>query len=239
MKRITFLTLCSIAILGSVSCTKEVINGSGPEITQERSAANFTAIDLLMNATVHYTEGTGVKVDIRAQQNVANEIITDVSNNRLIVRLPADTRLVSYSPINIYITAPAVSDFNLSSSGSIEATNMLHADNTDFNISGSGSITVAGVTTNDIDARVSGSGKVIISSGTSTTVETNISGSGNIDIVNVVAKNGIAFISGSGESKLNVSDELEAHISGSGKIYYKGNPVINSHISGSGKLVHL
>ena len=238
MKKLITVAAASICIFSFSSCIKEVVNGSGPEITQTRTTGNFTAIDLVMNATVYYTQDSVFKIEIKAQQNVANEIITEVSNNKLTIRLPWDTKLISYSPVSVIISAPAVSDFNVSGSGQINA-GALSVSNSDFNVSGSGNISVASIITNDVDARVSGSGGVQINGGSTETAETDISGSGNADLLGVAAKRGNVNMSGSGESKLNVSDELDVHISGSGKVYYMGNPTISSSISGSGKLIHL
>lgn len=221
------------------SCTKEVINGSGPIVTEERTISNFTGIDLSVCATVNYTEADSFKVELNAQQNVLNELVTEVRDNRLVIRLPWDTKLVSFEPIVINISAPAASDFTVSGSGKIIALNTLHVSNTDFDISGSGEIRMAGVITNDIDTRVSGSGKITISGGSTNTITTNISGSGNTDLLGVQAESAKVYTSGSGDTKLNVTGNLDAHISGSGKVYYTGNPTISADISGSGKLIHL
>lgn len=235
--------ITGMAIMGAMffasSCTKEVINGTGPVVTQERTVSNFTGIDLSLCATVNYTEADSFKVEITAQQNVLNEIITEVNNNRLVIRLPWDTKLVSFEPVIINISAPAVSDFAISGSGKIISSDTLHVSNSDFNISGSGDINIAGIITNDIDTRVSGSGKIVISGGSSATVTTDISGSGNTDLLGVTAGSAKVYTSGSGDTKLNVTNNLDAHISGSGKVYYTGNPAISADISGSGKLIHL
>lgn len=232
------LVLAAIMFIAA-SCSKEVISGSGPQVIEQRSVSNFTSIDLSINATVNYSEGDTYKVEIVAQQNVINEIRTEVNNNRLSISLPWDTRLVAYSPITINIIAPAVSDFNISGSGKVQSSDTLHASNCDFNISGNGNIILAAVETNDMDARISGSGKVEVIGGKSASISTNISGSGNIDLSGLLANTAKANTSGSGNATVNVKDFLEAHISGSGKVYYKGTPTISADISGSGKLIHL
>lgn len=239
MKKTTTFAVMALTVLLATSCTKEVINGSGPQVTEQRSINNFTAIDLSLNATVNYSEGIDFKVELIAQQNVLNEIRTEVHNGRLEISLPWDTKLISYAPIIINITAPAVSDFNISGSGSVQSSDTLHILNCDFNISGNGNLVLAAVETSDLDARVSGSGRIEVNGGSSENISTNISGSGNINLSGVLGSIAKVNTSGSGDATINVIDNLDVHISGSGKVYYYGNPAISADISGSGKLIHL
>ena len=221
------------------ACIKDVINGSGPQVTEQRNVSNYTAIDLQLNATIHYTEADTFSMEIIAQQNILNEISTDVNDGKLIIRLPWDTKIISYDAITINISAPAVSDFTISGSGNIFSSNMLHVLNSDFNISGSGKIAITSIETNDIDARISGSGKLEVNGGNSTNADITISGSGNADIENVLCEHVKTTTSGSGDCRVYASNTLDVKISGSGKVYYAGNPTITKNISGSGKLIQL
>jgi len=239
MKSIKTIIVATICMVSLASCTKDVINGSGPEVTQVRNTANFTGIELALNATVNYTQDSVFKVELKGQQNVINEIQTEISGSQLIIKLPWDTKLVSYAPITINISAPGVSAFNVSGSGTIQSSGSITVTNADFNVSGSGSININNINAGDIDTRVSGSGTVQLSGGNSATQTLNISGSGLIDVLGVTSKTASTYTSGSGDIKLTATEKLETHISGSGKVYYTGNPVIDSNISGSGKLIHL
>lgn len=236
MKSKIIMAALAVALFHS-SCVKDVVNGSGPVVTEQRSVSNFTAIDLLIRANVYYTESDEFTMRISAQQNVLNEIITEIENNKLQIRLPWNTNLISYESITIDISAPAVSDFSVSGSGNIFSTDTLHILNADFNISGSGKIDIAAITTNDIDARISGSGDLYIRGGSAANSETSISGSGNADLSRVISELVQTQTSGSGDTRVHAVKSLNAKISGSGKVYYFGNPVISADISGSGKLI--
>ncbi len=228
-----------VLALGLNSCTKEVVNGSGPVVSEQRNINNYTAIDLQLSATIYYTEADTFSMEIIAQQNVIDEISTDVNDGKLVIRLPWDTKLKSYNTITINIAAPAVSDFTVSGSGNIYSNNILHVLNSDFNISGSGKIEIIGVETNDIDARISGSGRLTINGGTSINADITISGSGNANIENVMSEYVTTNTSGSGDCRVFATNTLDVKISGSGKVYYAGNPSITKSISGSGKLIQL
>lgn len=239
MKTIRSIIVMSISVISLASCTKDVISGSGPEVSQVRNTGSFTGVELALNATVNYTQDSILKVELKGQQNVINEIQTEISGSQLIIKLPWDTKLISHSPITINISAPYVSTFNVSGSGKIQALQNIVVTNADFNVSGSGSINISSIAASDIDTRVSGSGTVQLSGGNTATQSLNISGSGLIDALGVTAKSASTYTSGSGDIKITATESLEAHISGSGKVYYMGNPVIDSNISGSGKLIHL
>jgi len=239
MKTIRSVITIAIYVISLASCTKDVINGSGPEVSQVRNTGNFTGIELALNATVNYIQDTILKVELKGQQNVISEIQTEISGNQLIIKLPWDTKLISHSPITINISAPGVNTFNVSGSGKIQSLQNISVTNAGFNVSGSGSINISSITAGDIDTRVSGSGTVQLSGGNTATQTLNISGSGLIDALGVIAKSASTYTSGSGDIKITATENLEAHISGSGKVYYLGNPVIDANISGSGKLIHL
>lgn len=239
MKKISTLFLIISIVVGASSCSKDVINGSGPVITQDRDVAEFTEIDLYINATIHYTQEDTTMLEIRAQQNIADAIITEVIDDKLIVRVPDGTNFKSFSPIHIYVSSPMVNTYFLPGNGAIETAGSITLDNADLFISGSGNISFAGIESNDIDARISGSGSILIKDGSCDNTETTISGSGNINLTAVESTNVKAFISGSGETRVYATEKLDAVISGSGSVYYTGNPAVTSQITGSGKLIRL
>lgn len=227
--------LAAIVVLSS--CKKVI--GDGPVITETRNISNFTAIDLRMSADVTYTQGNSYKVEVSAQQNILNILQTMVSNNKLVIKFRNDTRVGSYDPVKITVTAPAISSLTISGSGNITGAGSLTPSSMDMNISGSGNITLTELHTGFVDATISGSGNIKILTGVGTEGKLNISGSGDIDLSDFALQKATTKISGSGNIKVNASQSLDVNISGSGSVYYKGTPVINTSISGSGKLIHL
>ncbi len=220
------------------SCRKVV--GEGPVVTEIRTTGNFSGIDMSISGELYYTQGADYKVEIKAQQNILNEIEAVVSGTTLKIKekshnvnLKPDDRIV------VNITAPDVNSLSVSGSGNIHATTPIEPNILALNISGSGGINLSEVVSSSLNATVSGSGNIFIGAGTVAGQTLRVSGSGNIDVVGVSGQTATATISGSGNIKLFPSQSLHAKIAGSGNVYYKGTPAITSEVSGSGSIVHL
>lgn len=234
MKQLSLLFIALIALI-STSCRK--VYGDGPVITETRHETNFSGIDLRCSGEVIYREGNEYKVEVSAQQNILDVLLTYTTNNKLVIRFEDDVRVKSYEPLRIEITAPAASTLRLSGDGSIRTVGTFTPSRIDMDVSGSGSIYVNKLEADYIDANISGSGSITVFEGAANEEHCHISGSGNIDLLNLPAVNVTTSTSGSGNTLVNVSQRLDVTISGSGSVYYLGRPVISTHISGSGKVL--
>lgn len=228
------LVLFGLMALVLSACEK--VTGDGPVVTETRNLTNFSGVDLRMNADVIYKQAPDYKVEVSAQDNIQDRLITEVENGKLVVRVKNDVRLRRHEPITITVQSPELNRLRVSGSGKITSTGLLNADELEVDISGSGDIELADLVTGYLDVDISGSGDFKVVSGMAPEELLRITGSGDIDVANVLAKNVISNTSGSGTTRVNVSDQLRVTISGSGNVYYKGQPSISTSTSGSGKL---
>lgn len=227
--------LMGILVLALTACEKVV--GEGPVVVEERSIADFTGVDLRMHADVYYKQEAAFKVEVHAQDNIQDLLITERQGNRLAIRLKNDIRLGRHEAVKVYVSSPELTSLRISGSGRIVSANLVDADNNlEMDISGSGDIEMTDLVTPYLDANISGSGHIKVATGVVPEEKLRISGSGNIDLSNVQAQKVTTNTSGSGNTRVNVSNELNVTISGSGNVYYKGQPSISASVSGSGKL---
>jgi hypothetical protein len=232
MLLIAITTIISMSFL--TSCEK--INGKGEVITETRTTGSYTSIGLSMSATVYFTPGAEYSLQIRGQENVLNQIITQVEGNRLSIHVRNNVHLGNHEPITVYITAPDVSGLDVSGSGDINTSGSWNAGGVSVNISGSGNINLGTLVAESLSATISGSGNINAAGGTVTREDLRISGSGTIDLRSIGSQTVYTTTSGSGDTYIDAATLLDVTISGSGNIWYYGNPVINTHISGSGNL---
>jgi hypothetical protein len=232
MKKLLILFVLPMILLCYSSCKK--INGKGDIVTEIRGFTGFTAIQISLEADLHFTPDTIYSVKISAQQNILDIIETTMEGGTLIFKVKEHYVIGRHDPITIYITAPNVNLLDISGSGNIYQSGTWNGDNLRTNISGSGSIVLDLLETPELSVSISGSGSSVGLGGAASKETLNISGSGNIDLVEVAADTVYAAISGSGDIKVSVGKYLEATISGSGNVLYQGNPVIVTHITGSG-----
>lgn len=236
MKRITLSLFAATAILLS-SCVKDRISGEGPVVTQTRSVANYSGIDLRVSADVLFQQDPNYKVEVSAQQNIQDVLKVYELDGKLVIRFDDDVRVRRHDPIQIKVWGPSLDKLRISGSGSISTGGAINTGNMEMDISGSGNITVSDLVTGFLDADISGSGNIKVTAGSATEEKLKISGSGNIDVGGVTATKATTTTSGSGDTRVNASQTLNVTISGSGSVFYKNNPLIQTHISGSGKVI--
>lgn len=215
MKRLFALSCLTLIIL-FVSCdSDETINGSGNLITESRDLDPFTKISSEGIFEVKVNQGQVQSVEIRADDNVMDQVRTRVVNNELQLYLEEG---FSYNGITLEATITATSLDGLFNSG---AGNMTISDIDEegtFNIGnfGSGNISIEGSAT-DLNIRNEGSGDILA--------------------FDFIVENCSLNLEGSGSAEVNCTESLDVTIEGSGNVYYKGNPTVNTQISGSGRVV--
>jgi hypothetical protein len=233
--KIIFIAITTMAAMTMfTSCEK--IKGKGEVITEQRTTGTYNSISLAMSATVYFTQGAEYSLKVSGQENVLNEIVTQVEGNRLVIRVRKGVNLGSHEPIRVNISAPGVSAIDVSGSGDIFADGEWNANEISINISGSGNINLASVNAGHVSANISGSGTINAVTGKVVREDLNISGSGTIDLRSVEAETVYTTTSGSGNTFLHATQFLDVTVSGSGNTWYYGTPLINTHISGSGSL---
>lgn len=230
---ITLLYLAFFSIVFS-SCSKVI--GTGPQIADPRPLSDFSSISLAMDATVNITQDSFYKVEVLAQHNIADEILTTQSGQHLTIR-HRNNVIIKSSPITINITMPSLKALNVSGSGAIQLINSLGCGDLDLTVSGSGDIDIPVLDAQSVSTSISGSGKINVASGQATALNSKISGSGDLSMLNVMCDQVNTVTSGSGTTKVYAVNSLFAKISGSGDVYYRGNPSVEVEISGSGKLI--
>lgn len=206
---------------------------------QNRDVSTFSAISLRVPGKLYLKQGNTQSVRIEAKESVIDDIITEVSGNKLIIRFP-NTNIFkrSFNPgkIEIYVTVPDVNELGVSGSGDIIA-DELDARILDLAISGSGNINIGDLSSKKVKGSISGSGNINIEDGgVADELTFSISGSGNCNASGFEAENVTVNTSGSGNCNVKSNGSIKARIAGSGSIYYKGNASIDASVAGSGKV---
>lgn len=191
-------------------------SGSGKIVSDTREVSDFSKIRLTGSGDVIITKGAKREVRVEADDNVIEDVRTDVGDNGT---LTLGMKKGSWNNVHLkyIITNPVLEGAE---------------------ISGSGSITVE----SDFDAKqmhsgISGSGSIRFKSGKTAKHEVRISGSGSVMADAIEADDVAVEISGSGSANVFAKKTLNARISGSGDVYYKGTPEITKSIRGSGSIV--
>lgn len=231
-----FLPILIFVLFVSTSCILDLnaISGTGSIVTETRSAADFTSVELQTSANVEIVKGNDFNVSVSDYENIIQYLIVEVVDNRLIIKKKPFTVNLWNSKAKVVVTMPdPLYSLKLAGSGNLKV-NSAFNDLGFLLLSGSGNIELnRDCRLNKLEAQISGSGNMN-AIGSVEELNTKISGSGSIRFSQMKAKTANCTISGSGNIYVFIEERLEAYLSGSGDIVYSGTPEVNSHLSGSG-----
>jgi len=187
------------------------VQGSGVAVTQTRTVATFTSLDLAGSNNITITVGRPQSIVIHADSNLINHVTTQVMAGTLVI---GDTgSFTARTPMSVDVSVPSLTALTLSGSGQISAT---------------------GISTPQLTVTVSGSG-LLSAAGTATRLDVTLSGSGQAQLSQLTARDVHAVVTGSGLIQVTATTSLDAAVPGSGTIIYSGNPPqVTTSVTGSG-----
>ena len=206
-------------------------------IEETRNLNDFSKVSFGIAGTLYINIGPEFKVVLEGDEDDLEDIITEVSGDRLIIKMESNWGMNLNEKVMVYITMPELKSLGVSGSGKAEIRDAVKTTDLSFSVSGSGKIYPGNIEAENLNCSISGSGDIILDhSGKVENAEIGISGSGNYSGESLEIDNADISISGSGSCTCNVKEELHARVSGSGDVYYTGDPKIDARVSGSGKI---
>jgi hypothetical protein len=231
MKRGIILSafILALAVLSGFAIGQSVVK-------ETRDVKDFTKVSFGVAGNLYINFGPEFKVIIEGERKDLEDIITEVSQGRLLIK-KENWRFNMNEKITAYVTMPELKALGVSGSGKAEIKDAVKNDDLNLNVSGSGKIYTNDVMVSNLGCSISGSGDIIPGgNGNATKADISISGSGNFEGGSFRIGSADIHISGSGNCSCNVTETLRASVSGSGNVTYEGNPRVDAHVSGSGKV---
>jgi hypothetical protein len=230
-----FFALVSLTMAGCRFGPFHVVRGNGRIIQEDRPVGTFQSVEGNGFMNIYLIQGKANGVRLEGESNVLKYVDTRVEDGKLTVGTLHGISLDVSHDLNVYVTAPELTDVTLSGSGNIIGKNELSSTRPiEFTLSGSGSVKV------DVDApgvktALNGSGKIELQ-GQTKDLKVEIAGSADFFGNELKSENARVSIMGSGDAHVFSSVKLDVTIGGSGDVYYSGDPALSSNIYGSGSL---
>ena len=206
-------------------------------MVETRDLSDFSRISLSGVGNLMIEPGDRASVSVEAPADLLPDIITDVKDGWLDLRLrpAAGNRRWANSAdsITYHVTVTDLDAISVSGAGKVTGSRLC-ADRLDLRISGAAKAKLD-VTVTELDTRISGAGKLWLA-GKADRQGLTISGAGKYSAQELSSREGKILISGSGKSTVNVSERLDVGISGCGRVEWLGDPEITKRISGVGKI---
>lgn len=216
----------------------ERVNGNGDIATESRDTGAFDGVALSGGFNVVIRQGSGIKVEVKADRNLLPYIETRVvdggKGRTLEIGPKKGINISTSSNPSFVIEMPALRAVGVAGSGTVKVEAM-KTGGVDAAIAGSGDIRFTGLDAERLAMKVSGSGD-IVAAGRAGSASVAISGSGDVKAADLVAEDVKVTIAGSGDAQVQATKKLNVSIAGSGDVKYAGSPEISSSIAGSGKV---
>lgn len=231
------LAFCFVTTANAQLWGNKSIKGNGNIKTINRSTDDYDAINCAGFMDFILVSGNEGNITIEGEENLLEYIITEVKDNKLIVKVEKGINLKTSWNKDIKITIPFkdINYVSLAGSGDVMNKDIITEDDLKVSVSGSGDM-ILRVNTKNLASNITGSGDISIK-GKTENLETSITGSGDFHGFELDANNTIAQVTGSGDIKVVSNQSLKARVTGSGDIVYKGNPEKeDSKVTGSGSI---
>ena len=211
------------------------IKGNGDISTVKRTTSDYEGLKAAGPMDFILVEGTEGNITIKADANLIDYIVTEVKNNKLVVKVKDGINLKPTQAIVITVPYENINSVSLAGSGDIENRGTIESSDFNVAVAGSGDIKL-NVSAQNIESSIAGSGDITLK-GTTKDLTTKIAGSGDFNGSNLSSKNVTAKITGSGDISVICNGELTVRITGSGDVEYSGKPTEkDTKITGSGSV---
>ena len=236
MKPLKFIQIFGILLLaGQISCDfylpVERIRGDGNVVTEERDVPEFEGIKVSTGVDVYITRGEHKTLEVEADENIQEVLITEVNNG--ILHVYCSKNVYRAKSLKVFASTETLNNIKISSAGDVECKGTFNADRLDIGLSSAGNLFID-VEANEIDCSISSSGDVDIS-GSADYLYARLSSAGDLNAYDLKVEDCEISVSSAGSAKIYVTGDLKARASSAGSIYYRGDPGrIDSRSSSAG-----
>lgn len=225
-----------IAILSVTAVTNaqiwETVRGNGKVVTKERNTNSFTGVRVSSGIDVYLSQGNEVSVEVEADENLHEYIITEVRDGILNVRTD-NVSIRDAERKRVNVTMKDITSIRTSSAGDVVGQTPVEAENLELDASSAGSISLD-VRAKDIEVDISSSGDITLS-GVADFLEASLSSAGDLNAFKLKVREAKVSVSSAGDADISVSERLTARASSAGDINYTGDPkYVDAHSSSAG-----
>ena len=239
MKLFKSITVLVFLLSTTLACAQwgngKKVKGDNNITTTTRSTGSYEGVKTAGPMDFKLVQGTEGKITIKGDANLMEYIITEVKDNKLVVKVKKGVNLKPSQTIVVTIPYESINSVSLAGAGDIENSGTIKANEFKVSLAGSGDINL-NVESQSLTSAIAGSGDIELE-GSTTDLTVKIAGSGDFEGKDLESINVTAKITGSGGANVVCNGELKARITGSGDVNYSGKPTNkDTKITGSGSV---
>jgi hypothetical protein len=215
MKNLLLFSFAFTALFTSACVSEASFIGSDVIATDSRAVTGSDRISLNGIVDVNIIQGTDFSVTVRANDNIINEVETELRGSTLDIGLNSGNFRNITAAVEVVL--PTLAGISLTSTGDATVSNF------------------SGLTSFAVD--ISSTGTAIFSNSTTDQLTANLSGTGGLEAFGLTAAAAEVNTSSTGSAEVTVSNALTGSISGTGDISFRGSPTVEVTVSGTGEVI--
>jgi hypothetical protein len=238
--KISPVFIVAVAILCSFSLHSYAqvfgIKGNGNIVQQGRDLSGFSKIEILGSADVIIRQDNQTTVEVHADENLMDNLITEVKNDRLVIRTEGSIR--SYKKFEVHVTMVRLDGVSIAGSGDVRSAGTISGSDLDISINGSGDVDME-LDYKNLSTSINGSGDVNVS-GVTGDFDLAVMGSGDFSATDLRLDNCTIKVMGSGDVKLfGKAVSVNVEVAASGDINLHNLPADDVEVQsyGSGDVI--
>ncbi len=236
MKKITQAGLLLAGAIMITLFSSFIIKGNGNVVSEKRDVGSFNSIDVSNALDVIITQSGACTVEVEADENLQEIILTKVKGGTLYVYCSENIRKAKKTAV--YISFEDLEKLEVSGAVDLESAGTITVDDLKVRASGASDLELS-LSCGDLKFNVSGASDVDVD-GNAANLDINISGASDMDAFQLKAEKVFVDASGASNIKIHALQRLSAESSGASDIIYKGDPEVNRiSTSGAGDVRHL
>ncbi len=227
--KIGLLALVIVVLSPSNSFAKRGVWGNGDVEKETRNIRSFNAIDISSAFEVELTQGNTESLVIEADENIMENIITEVVGGTLKIYVKGNVRKVE--KMKAYISFKMIDEIETSGAVDLKGMNKMKFNDLFIDSSGASDIELE-LTAKELKLDFSGATEINLI-GYADALFIDSSGASDIKALDFEVKRCEVDASGASTIKVFVTDELEVEASGATTVRYKGRPAVDIDTSGA------
>lgn len=215
MKTIQLLFSSFLFSLLIFSCNDAVVEGSKNVMKETRKVSSFSKVQVEDAIKAKIAQGSKVKVEVRANDNLMDKIATEVTNGTLYVKYKGSVSTKN-AVSEVFIQMPTVEHITLNDAVSAEVTDFTDLSTLRLDVNDASNLSISG------DADV---------------LDINVADAGNVRGFSFVADNCNVRVTDASQLSISCNKLLEGKVTDASVLRYKGNPTVTAKAAMASKLM--
>jgi hypothetical protein len=216
LSTVTFITAAKLY------ANKDWVKTKGVSKTETRETGSFNKIHASHSIHVTIAQGQTSKVEVKADENLLPEIITEVKNQTLTIK--KNNKIKREEKIEVFVTLPELTELVLSNGTHVTSPGEISGQDLKLEVS-SGSHNTLYLNYENLTIENS-SGAHSNLKGKATTASLTASSGAHINAQDLVVDKGSCNVSSGAHVNIKITNQINASASTGGHLNYIGNPAI-------------